>query len=111
MIRCVDVHKHEPQPLSLLSLLEVWLDGSGDSPFGRIPMLSRKTKHHALEHKLNEQYGPLMDLQDLANLLRLERSTLYQQMYQNRFNIPRIRNGKKYLFQTADVAEYLVEGC
>lgn len=56
-------------------------------------------------------YGPLMDLDDLASTLRLKKATLYQRIYLDKLHIPRIKNGKKYLFHTNDVADFLLESC
>ncbi|MAD26317.1 MAG: hypothetical protein CMO44_19330 [Verrucomicrobiales bacterium] len=60
---------------------------------------------------LTKIYGPLMDLDDLASTLRLKKATLYQRIYLDKLSIPRIKNGKKYLFQTKDVADFLLENC
>ncbi len=56
---------------------------------------------------LLEKYGPLMDLQELADLLRLKKTSLYQQIYQGQLDIPHIKRGKKYLFPTQQTATYL----
>jgi len=60
---------------------------------------------------LTDQYGPIMDLDEVATALRLKKQTLYQQMYHNKFDIPRMKNGKKYLFHTTDVVEFLCKDC
>ena len=86
------------------SALDNWLDGSGDSP-----RKCRGTVNETiLRRHLAERYGPLMDLDDLANTLRLKKTTLYQRIYLNKLHIPRIKNGKKYLFQTTDVATFVL---
>ncbi len=56
---------------------------------------------------LLEKYGPFMDLQELADLLRLKKTSVYQQIYQGQLDIPHIKRGKKYLFPTEQTAEYL----
>ena len=56
---------------------------------------------------LHDDFGPLMDLDDLASTLKVKKATLYQQIYLGTFKIPRIKNGKKYLFLTSDVANFL----
>ena len=71
-------------------------------------MMSNAAKQTLLKGHLSETYGPLMDLDDLASALRLKKQTLYQRIYLNKLQIPRIKNGKKYLFQTCDVAEFLM---
>ena len=74
-------------------------------------MMSNAAKETLLRNHLSETYGPLMDLDDLANTLRLKKQTLYQRIYLNKLHIPRIKNGKKYLFQTTDVAEFIMSDC
>ena len=49
----------------------------------------------------------LMDLSDIAELLHSTRQSMYQQMYNGSMDIPHIKVGKKYLFPTQQVAEYL----
>lgn len=56
---------------------------------------------------LLEKYGPFMDLQELADLLRLKKASVYQQIYQGQLDIPHLKRGKKYLFPTEQTAEYL----
>lgn len=56
---------------------------------------------------LLEKYGPFMDLQELADLLRLKKTSVYQQIYQGQLDIPHIKRGKKYLFPTSETAAYL----
>lgn len=56
---------------------------------------------------LLEKYGPFMDLQELADLLRLKKTSVYQQIYQGQLDIPHIKRGKKYLFPTEQTANYL----
>jgi hypothetical protein len=48
-----------------------------------------------------------MDLQELADLLRLKKTSVYQQIYLGQLDIPHIKRGKKYLFPTTETAEYL----
>ncbi len=50
-----------------------------------------------------------MDLQELADLLRLKKTSVYQQIYLGQLDIPHIKRGKKYLFPTTETAEYLQE--
>ena len=61
----------------------------------------------ALTTLLLEKYGPFMDLQELADLLRLKKTSLYQQIYLGQLDIPHIKRGKKYLFPTSETAEFL----
>jgi|TARA_R110000823_G_scaffold46894_1_gene119946 hypothetical protein len=60
-----------------------------------------------LTELLQKKYGPLMDLQELADLLRLKKTSVYQQIYLGQLDIPHIKRGKKYLFPTTETAEYL----
>jgi len=61
----------------------------------------------ALTTLLLEKYGPFMDLQELADLLRLKKTSLYQQIYLGQLDIPHIKRGKKYLFPTSETADFL----
>lgn len=58
---------------------------------------------------LISQYGPFMDLAELASLLKLKVQTLYNKLVQGLLDIPHFKNGKKYLFPTEAVAQYLEE--
>tara|TARA_R100000541_G_scaffold43307_1_gene50595 strand:+ start:1986 stop:2189 length:204 start_codon:yes stop_codon:yes gene_type:complete len=61
----------------------------------------------ALTTLLLDKYGPFMDLQELADLLRLKKTSLYQQIYLGQLDIPHIKRGKKYLFPTSETADFL----
>ena len=56
---------------------------------------------------LVEKYGLFMDLVDLAELLKIKKQSLYQQIYREGLDIPHVKRGKKYLFPTQEVAKYL----
>ena len=58
---------------------------------------------------LLEKYGPLMDIDALAELMHLKRQSLYQSIYHGRLDIPHFKQGKKYLFATHEVAKYIDE--
>ena len=60
-----------------------------------------------LETSLVEKYGIFMDLDDLADLLKIKRKSIYQQIYHGKLQFPHFREGKKYLFESAAVAKYL----
>jgi excisionase family DNA binding protein len=60
-----------------------------------------------METLLLDEYGPLMDLEELAALLRLKRQSVYQQIYRGSLELPHVKRGKKYLFPTKGVADYL----
>lgn len=59
-----------------------------------------------MEKILLEKYGPFMDLEELATLLRLKKQSVYQQIYRGQLDMPHVRRGKKYLFPTQEVAHY-----
>jgi len=52
-------------------------------------------------------YGPFMDLAELAKLLKIKAQTLYNRIAKGLLEIPHFKNGRKYLFPTEAVAEYL----
>lgn len=56
---------------------------------------------------LSTQYGPFMDLEELANLFRIKKESMYQQIYNGKLDLPHVKRGKKYLFPTHEVALYL----
>lgn len=56
---------------------------------------------------LDTKYGPFMDLEELATLLRIKKESMYQQIYNGRLDLPHVKRGKKYLFPTHEVAIYL----
>ena len=60
-----------------------------------------------LETSLVEKYGILMDMEDLADLLKIKRESMYQQIYNGKLDIPHVKRGKKYLFPAHEVAVYL----
>lgn len=60
-----------------------------------------------LTQMLYNCHGPLMDMDDLAGTLKIKRESLYQRIYYGKLEIPHMKNGKKYLFKTEDVAEYI----
>lgn len=67
----------------------------------------KKNTTSGLSNILIEKFGPLMDIEDLATLLRIKRQSMYQNLYHGRVDIKHAKLGKKYLFQTEDVAEFL----
>jgi len=60
-----------------------------------------------MEDLLIEKYGPLMDLPEVASLLKVAPQSVYQQIYRGKLDVPHIKHGKKYLFPTPEVAAYL----
>ena len=61
----------------------------------------------ALSDVLSEKYGPFMDTKELAELFRIKQASLYQRLYQGKLDIPHAKLGKKYLFPTPSVAQYV----
>ena len=60
-----------------------------------------------LREVLEKKYGPFMDVNELSELLKIKRQSMYQQIYHGRLVIPHAKLGKKYLFPTSEVADYL----
>ena len=56
---------------------------------------------------LSEKYGPFMDTKELAELFKIKQSSLDQQLYQGKIDIPHAKLGKRYLFPTPSVAQYM----
>lgn len=59
-----------------------------------------------MEDYLNDQYGPLMTLEELAAVLKLTKQTLCKKISSNKLKISHIKIGEKYLFNTSKVAAY-----
>ena len=47
-----------------------------------------------MEQLLVQKYGPLMDLPEIAELLKLEPKSIYQQIYRGKLDVPHIKHGK-----------------
>jgi excisionase family DNA binding protein len=60
-----------------------------------------------LEDWMIDKYGPFMDTEELAGLLRIKKTTVYNQIYEGRLALPHVKRGKKYLFPTVEVAKHL----
>ena len=58
---------------------------------------------------LSDKCGPFMDLEELAGLFRLKKESLYQQIYEGQLDISHVKRGKKYLFPTHEVSQYLTD--
>ncbi len=50
-----------------------------------------------------EKYGPFMDVAELAGVLKIQKTTLYNQLYADKVDLPYVKRGKKYLFPTTEV--------
>ena len=64
-------------------------------------------REKSVKELLLKEYGVFMDLAELATLLRLKIQSLYNQIHRGKLDIPHIKRGKKYLFPTEAVADYL----
>jgi len=53
------------------------------------------------------QYGFFMTVEELADLLKTNKQTVYNKLYDDSLGIPHWRNGKRYLFPTGGVADYI----
>lgn len=60
-----------------------------------------------LEHLLLDRYGVFMNIDDVAELMKIKRTSVYQQIYNGTLQLPHIKEGKKYLFPSDEVAQYL----
>lgn len=58
---------------------------------------------------LREKYQEVMKVEDLADMLRITKQTLYIQMAKGDFPIQYGKIGKHYLFNTEHVADWLEE--
>ena len=56
-----------------------------------------------------KEHGAVLDLAELAALLKITKQSMYQQIYQGKLDIDHVKRGKKYLFLATDVADYLHE--
>ena len=63
-----------------------------------------------LNKMMVDRYGPFMDIQELADVLKISKGTLYNQLYANKVDMPYVKRGKRYLFLTTGVAESLQAG-
>lgn len=60
-----------------------------------------------LQEWMVAKYGPFMDTAEVASLLRIKKTTVYNQIYEGRLQLPHVKRGKKYLFPTVEVAKHL----
>jgi hypothetical protein len=58
---------------------------------------------------LLDEYGPFMELPQVAEVMHITPQALYRQIYNGKLKWPYVKNGKKYLFPTDLFAHYLVE--
>ena len=61
----------------------------------------------SMKELLLKEYGPVMDMEEMAKVLRLKKQSMYQQLYNGKMDIPHARLGKRYLFPTEEVADYI----
>ena len=45
-----------------------------------------------------EKYGPFMDVSELAGILKIKRTTLYNQLYADKVGIPYVKRAKNIYF-------------
>jgi excisionase family DNA binding protein len=60
-----------------------------------------------LEESILKRYGIFMNMEDVAELMKVKKTSLYQQIYNGTLQLPHIKEGKKYLFPSHDVAQHL----
>ena len=56
---------------------------------------------------LREDYGAFMTVDELADLVKANKQTIYNKLYRDELGIPHWRSGKRYLFPTDGVADYI----
>ena len=59
--------------------------------------------------RLIDRYGPYMTLENLASVTHSSKQTIYNKIYDESLGIPFWRLGKKYLFSTEHVENYIDE--
>jgi hypothetical protein len=59
------------------------------------------------EANLLDKYGPLLDPEQLAGLLRIELGTLRNKISARSLGVAPVKCGSKMLFRAADVAQYI----
>ena len=60
-----------------------------------------------MQERMLAEYGFFLDLNDLAFILKVSKTTLYWQIHHGKIDMPFVKRGKKYLFPTAEVAKVL----
>lgn len=51
-----------------------------------------------------------MDVAELAGVLKIQKTTLYNQLYADKVGLPYVKRGKKYLFPTTEVVAQMQAG-
>ena len=59
--------------------------------------------------RLTDKYGPYMTLENLASVTHSSKQTIYNKIYDDSLGIPFWRLGKKYLFSTEFVENFIDE--
>ena len=60
-----------------------------------------------MREALITQYGMFMTVEDLAEVVKTNKQTIYNKLYSDTLGIPHWRMGKRYLFPTEGVADYI----
>ena len=63
-----------------------------------------------MEKWMLDKYGPFMDVAELAGVLKIQKTTLYNQLYADKVGLPYVKRGKKYLFPTTEVVAQMQAG-
>lgn len=61
-----------------------------------------------MQDALQDRYGPFMTIADVSEALNIEKQTLYNQSCKGDLEIPHVKMGKRILFPTAGVGDYLL---
>jgi len=56
---------------------------------------------------LLDKYGLFMTVEELAETVRANKQTIYNRLYNDTLEIPHWRDGKRYLFPTISVSDYI----
>ena len=60
-----------------------------------------------MEQLLEDRFGIFMTVEDLAEVVKINKQTIYNKLYDESLGIPYWRMGKRYLFPTKGVADYI----
>ena len=60
-----------------------------------------------MKEEIQERYGPFMTVEDLADLVKVNKQTIYNSLYDESLGIPHWRMGRRYLFPTDGVIAHI----
>ena len=62
-----------------------------------------------MQQHLESKYGLFMTVENLAELSKTHRQTIYNKLYKGTLDIPYWKMGRNYLFSTQAVAEHITQ--